>query len=216
MRIGILGGTFNPVHLGHLRAAEEVREKFRLNIIYFIPCNKPPHKTSTELLPAKIRFKMLKDAIKGHPYFQCSDIEIKRGGKSYSIDTIKYFLSKGINGSQLYFILGDDSFAEFKTWKNYREFIELCNMIIIKRPGYKGALLKKNLPLDLFKRLRYNKKTRCYETESKTRIYITEIMGLNISSTMIRELIRNGKSVRYLVPDNVIELLKKRNFLSGD
>lgn len=215
MRIGVMGGTFNPVHLGHLRCAEEVRKKFRLDIIYFIPCNKPPHKTSDGLLPAKVRFKMLKDAIKAYPYFQCSDIEIKRGGKSYSIDTIKYFLHQGIKGHQLYFILGNDSFAEIKTWKNYRELIELCNIIIINRPGYKGVLIKKTLPLDLFKTLRYNKHRKCYETESKKRIYLTGIRGLEISSTMIRELIRKGKSLRYLVPDNVIGYIKKEGFFAG-
>jgi nicotinate-nucleotide adenylyltransferase len=211
MRIGIFGGTFNPIHLGHLRAAGEVRKKFKLDIIYFIPCNKPPHKTSDELLPPEVRLKLLKDAIKAYPYFQCSDIEIKRGGKSYSIDTIKDFINQGIKGEQLYFILGNDAFAEIKTWKNYRKLIELCNIIIMKRPGARGLSIKKNLPLDLFKTLRYNKKDKCYETKTGTRIFSTGIRGLKISSTMVRKLIRENKSVRYLVPDNVIEYIKKKN-----
>lgn len=211
MRIGILGGTFNPVHLGHLRAAEEVREKFNLDIIYFIPCNEPPHKSSSELISANHRLEMVRLALKGIPYLKPSDVEIKRGGKSYSIDTIKYFLKKGVKSDKLFFILGDDAFADFKTWKNYREIIELCNFIIIHRPGYKGITLKKIFPLDLFKTLRYNKKKKCYITTSKRKLYLTEINGLSISSTMIRKLIKAKKSVRFLVPDHVVNYLHKTN-----
>ncbi len=216
MRIGLMGGTFNPVHLGHLRAAEEVREKFKLNIIYFVPCNEPPHKSNIDLIDANIRLQMLKLAIKGTDAFRCSDIEIRRGGKSYSIDTIRHFLERGIKGSQIYFILGNDSFAEIKTWKNYKELIESCNFIIIKRPGYGEFSLKKQLPLDLFKILSYNKKIKCYETRSKKRIFLTEIKGLEVSSSMIRELIRRGKSIRYLVPEDVFNYIKKRkSILTG-
>lgn len=212
MRIGVMGGTFNPVHSGHLRAAQEVRKKFKLDVIYFIPCNKPPHKTKEKLLPASIRYKLLKDAIKSYPYFKCSDIEIKRGGKSYSIETVREFINHGIKGNELYFILGHDAFAEIKTWKDYRKLIELCNIIIIKRPGYKGFSIKKALPLDLLKTLRYNKIKKCYETKSKTRIFITEIRGLKISSTMVRKFISKNKTVRTLVPDNVFNYIKKEGF----
>jgi len=216
MRIGILGGTFNPIHYGHLRAAEEVYEKFTLDIVYFIPCNKPPHKTQQDLIPPEERLKMINLAIKGNGRFKCSDTEIKRGGKSYSVDTIREFINNGISGNDLYFILGSDAFSDIQTWKNFREIFNLCNIIIIQRPGTKKENIKNSLPLDVVKKLRYNKKDKCYVTETKKHIYFTEITGLDISSTMIRNLIKMGRSVRYLVPDSVLNYIKKnRIFIRG-
>ncbi len=107
MKIGILGGTFNPVHIGHLILAEEVREKLKLDKIIFIPTALPPHKDNMDIAPAGDRLKMLKLAIKGNKFFGVSDIEIKRKGRSYTIDTIKELKNKFVN-DELYFIIGSD------------------------------------------------------------------------------------------------------------
>lgn len=207
MGIGILGGTFNPIHLGHLRAAEEVRERFNLEKIYFVPCNIPPHKEFSPILETSARLEMVRLAIRGVPYFKLSDIEIKRGGKSYSIDTVNYFLKKGIKKNELYFIIGSDAFADITKWKDYEQLLNSCNIIILKRPGFKSDSV---IPLDLLRILQYNKKTKCYETFSKTRIFLTDIKGLEISSSMIRDLLRVGKSIRFLVPDRVVRYIEKK------
>ena len=121
MRVGLFGGTFNPVHWGHLRAAEEIRVMFDLTQVIFIPTNIPPHKGSEEVIPAHHRLRMLDLAVEGNPYFFTSDVELKRPGKSYSIETISHFKHTFGEGLALFFILGIDAFLEITSWKNYQE-----------------------------------------------------------------------------------------------
>jgi nicotinate-nucleotide adenylyltransferase len=177
MRVGILGGTFNPIHLGHLILAEEVRQKIGLAKVIFVPTNLPPHKDNGEIIPACHRLKMLRLAIRANPYFSVSDVEVKRGGRSYTIDTIKEF-NKIYPGDELFFLIGSDLFKYLNEWKDLKEIIAQVRFIVATRPGYP----LENLP-----------------------DYITtiDIRAVDISGFEIRQCIRQNRSFRYLVPEIV-------------
>ncbi len=202
-KIGLFGGTFNPIHIGHLRGAEEIREAFNLTVIIFIPSSIPPHKSPDELIDARHRFEMVKRAISKNQYFSIDDIELKRSGKSYSIDTINYYKKK--YDDPLYFILGGDAFEEIETWKDFENLFSLCNFIVMTRPGVKKEGL---IPPDSLKHLfRYDKENQAWRHESGNMLYFKEITFLDISSTKVRELIEKGKSIKYLIPPQVEEYI---------
>ena len=176
-RIGILGGTFNPVHIGHLLLAEQARQLLKLEKVIFVPVNLPPHKRTKLLLSSRRRCQLLVRAIKSNPAFGLSDIEVRRGGLSYSVQTIKEF--KSIYGrARLYFIVGADSLRDFSTWKQISEIRKNCQIVVAKRPGYPIKRLPRNmLALDL--------------------------PLIDISSSQIRRRIRRKQSIRYLVPEQI-------------
>ncbi len=184
MKIGILGGTFNPIHLGHLIMAEEVCQKVGLNKLIFVPSNLPPHKDNGDIISAYHRLKMLKLAIKGNPYFSVSYIEIRRGGRSYTIDTIKEF-KRIYYKHELYFIIGSDLFRYLNEWKDLREIVAQVKFIVATRPGYP----LENLP-----------------------DYITtiDIRAVDISAFEIRQCIKQNRSFRYLVPQAVRNYIIRR------
>ncbi len=134
-KLGILGGTFNPIHYGHLAAAEEVRDRLKLDRILFIPSYLPPHKLEENVPSAVQRMEMVRLATEGNPSFEPSDIEIKRGGRSYTIDTIEA-LRQAYPGTELYFITGLDSFLEIQTWHEWERLLTLCCFVVLSRPGY--------------------------------------------------------------------------------
>src|SRR5277367_5207562 len=121
MRVGLFGGSFNPVHFGHLRAAEEVREALKLDLVYFVPASSPPHKAEGELAPAEHRLQMVRLATKGNRHFMVSDVEVRRAGQSYTIDTVRHFLTALSGPVELHLIMGADQFAELATWKEANE-----------------------------------------------------------------------------------------------
>lgn len=143
-RIGLFGGTFNPIHYGHLKMADEARKSFKLDIVYFIPNGNPPHKKK-ELLPAKKRYELVKKAIKGNKYFQVLDVEIKKKKPSYTIDTVKKFLNSKIlrfpnpqshlphSPHLFYFLIGQDAFEELETWNKVDELVKLVEFIVFPR-----------------------------------------------------------------------------------
>ena len=184
MKIGILGGTFNPIHMGHLIMAEEVLQKIGLAKVIFVPTNMPPHKEDGEIIPAVYRLKMLRLAISGNPHFSVSDIEIKRGNLSYTIDTIKE-LNKIYRGNELYFIIGSDLFKYLNEWKDLKEIIALVKFIVATRPGYP----LENLP------------------DYMTTI---NIRAVDISAFQIRQCIKQNRSFRYLVPEAVWHYVLKK------
>ncbi len=204
-RIGLFGGTFNPIHLGHLRGAEEIGEAFGLQEVIFIPAALPPHKMKEKIIEAHHRLEMVKLAIQKNPRFSISDVELKRPGKSYSIDTLRYFREKFQDS--LYFILGRDAFVEIETWKDFQNLFSLCNFIIMTRPG-----LQKTSPLPgaLIPAFQYDQEASAWVHVSGNMIFSKEITFLDISSTKIRELIERGESVRYLVPPEVEVYIKKQ------
>ncbi|MDD5348010.1 MAG: nicotinate-nucleotide adenylyltransferase [Candidatus Omnitrophica bacterium] len=191
MRLGILGGTFNPVHLGHLILAEEVREKKDLDRILFIPTFLPPHKTNGDIAAAGDRLQMVKAAIKGNRSFGVSDIEIRRKGPSYTIDTATA-LKKQYPEDELFFIIGSDLLNYLDEWKDLRQIAGIVSFIVATRPGY---------PLENISRL---------VSSMKSGISTIPIRAVDISAFQIRECIRRGRSFRYLVPEAVFEYIEKK------
>jgi nicotinate-nucleotide adenylyltransferase len=208
-KIGIIGGTFNPIHIGHLRSAEEVREAFGLERVIFIPSASPPHKDKGNIIDARHRYKMVRLAVAKNPYFFASDIEIKRRGTSYTVDTLRYIREKGVDGINIYFILGIDAFLEIETWKEARELFGLADFIVTNRPNPESPNQKLIIPKKIEGAFRKTDKN-IFTHKSGHRIYYQEISALDISSSNIRERIKSRKSIRYLVTDNVKKYIEKR------
>ncbi len=208
-RLGLFGGTFNPIHIGHLRGAEEIRESFQLDEVIFIPAAIPPHKGIGEVIDARHRMEMVRLAIQNNPFFSASEVEILRPGKSYSIDTIKYY--RETNSDDIYFILGRDGFIEIDTWKDFKTLFSLCNFIVMTRPGFEKANLFSKLPEALTSDFHYNQEIGAWTHFSGFYLYFKEITFLDISSTKVRELIEKGESVRYLIPSQVEEYIRQNN-----
>jgi len=202
LRIGILGGTFNPIHLGHLRSAEEIRETFALDRIYFVPAAQPPHKSIDGLVTAEHRLKMVELAVADNPFFFPSASELERSGPSYSIDTIRRFRTD-LPSASLFFILGLDAFREIHTWKEYPLIPALCNLIVTSRPGVLTPPIDQLLPVALQTKLWYDPAIKMYRHTSGHCLAFHEIQGLNISASQVRKLALQGKSLRYLVPSAV-------------
>ncbi len=202
-RLGLFGGTFNPVHYGHLRSAEEILEEFELEQVVFIPSADPPHKKKEGLLPASWRLKMLHLAIGDNPRFSLSEVEMNRPGKSYSIETLTHFRKEAGPQTQLYFILGLDAFKEIATWKEYASLFELCHFIIMTRPGFEKKFSPDLLPVELAGKFCYDEGQRGLVHRSGFLLYPKEITALDISATKIRENLRAGRSIKYLLPPAV-------------
>ncbi len=201
-RIGIFGGTFNPPHFGHLRAALEVYNGFDLDRVLFVPSFLPPHKKAKNIAAPKRRFQMTQLAIKGFCGFKASDLEITREEVSYSYDTVTA-VKKIHKDAKIFFILGTDAFSELNTWKGYEEFIFLCDFVVMTRPAAERKDLERILPGDICKRFSFDKKRDLYESDAHTRIYFFEITQLDISATNIRTLCKENKSIKYLLPGSV-------------
>lgn len=211
--IGLFGGTFNPIHLGHLRGAEEVRDRFGLKTVVFIPAAIPPHKSLKEIVEVRHRLEMARLAVATNSSFSFSDVEIKREGKSYSIDTIRHFRHE-YPGGQLYFILGGDAFTEIETWKEFRSLFSLCHFIVMARPGFLKTPLSAQLPRALEEVLQYDREGNGWIHSSGHTLHFQEITFLDISSTKVRELLEEEASVKYLVPEGV-EAYIRENRLYG-
>ena len=180
MRIGILGGTFNPVHIGHLILAEYVRDCLRLDKIIFIPCNRPPHKLNNDLLEAKVRLGLLKRTLKVRKDFAVSDIEVRRRGLSYTVDTLAA-LKKKYPKDRLFLIIGSDLVKSFSSWKEPQRIKRLAKVVVVLRQRVKR---KKGL------------------------IYVAMPI-IEVSSSLVRRRIKENRSVRYLVSEEVRTYLKK-------
>lgn len=184
MKIGILGGTFNPIHAGHLILAEEAREKLALDKIIFVPTFMPPHKDANDIAPAADRLAMVKLATKDNKYFLVSDTEIRRNGRSYTIDTISE-LKRKYPDDELYFIIGSDLLTYLAEWKDLDRILKMVNFVAATRPGY---------PLE---------KIPSY-------IKTIPIRAVDISGFEVRRCVREDKSFRYLVPESVFGYINKK------
>jgi nicotinate-nucleotide adenylyltransferase len=205
-RIGILGGTFNPIHLGHLAAAEEVRDRLKLGKVMFIPSFLPPHKREEDMPSAVQRQEMVRLAIRGNPHFTVSDMEIRRGGRSYTIDTIEALRQAHI-GADLYFITGLDSFLEIGTWKDWQRLMELCSFVVLSREGCRFRDIAKlaflNAPDHDLTALDGQEKEQVIIRTGNMRIHLERVPFYDISSTDIRSRIRSGRSIKYHLPEAV-------------
>lgn len=210
MRIGLFGGTFDPIHWGHLRSAEEVRETFSIDRVLFIPARFPPHKKRLRpAVSADDRLRMVRLAISRNRGFGLSDVEFKRPGKSFSVDTIREFVHKE-PGHSLYFILGMDAFCEIDSWKEVEAIFPLCNLIVTSRPGSGYSLSDETLPVAVRGSFCYDPRTQTYQHKSGTRLYFARITDIGISSSEIRSRLKRAKSIRYLVPREVEAYIEKQ------
>jgi nicotinate-nucleotide adenylyltransferase len=191
MKIGILGGTFNPIHLGHLILAEESREKLNLQRLIFVPTFLPPHKDNSDIARPSERYRMIKLAIKKNKYFSVSDIEIKRNGLSYTIETIKEFNNRYPH-EEIYFIGGGDLASYLDTWKDLNELLKIARFVVATRPGY---------PLE---------KISTYSVLRSAAILTLTIKAVDISGYEIRRRVKEGRSFRYLVPEQVYRYILKK------
>jgi nicotinate-nucleotide adenylyltransferase len=208
MKWGLFGGTFNPVHFGHLRAAEELMTLLDLERVIFIPAASPPHKTERGMASFEHRLQMLQGAIAGNDSFSLSDVEGRRPGKSYSIDTVQYFLDSHDPGLELYFITGQDAFDAITTWQEWDKLLSLCHFAVITRPGYENKGLLQILPPDMAARYAYDEQNDIFKNPQGRSIFFRRTTFLDISSSHIREKIQQGQSVRYLTPDKVIRYIE--------
>lgn len=195
-RIGIMGGSFNPIHIGHLVTAEEAFSQFNLDRIIFIPSGQPPHKEPRKFAPAEDRYLMTVIATASNPHFTVSRIEIDRKGPSYTVDTLREL--RKIHGSEteIYFITGADAILEILTWKTPEIIAEHCEFIAATRPGYS---LEKFKELHLFNE----------DAKKLPKVHFMEVPALAISSTDIRKRLRKGQPIKYLVSEGVEHYLYK-------
>lgn len=194
-KVGILGGTFNPIHIGHVLIAQDALEQVGLDCVKFIPSATPPHKQANKLASAADRIAMIKLAIRSDRRFEVDDLEIKRGGKSYSVDTLTE-LRKREPRTRFYFIIGSDSLRELHTWREIGRLAKLCTFVTLARPGFQAKHAAK-LKLDAV-------------TIRKIQRHIVRGHVCDVSSSEIRERIARGRSIRYLVPDAVDDYIRRR------
>jgi nicotinate-nucleotide adenylyltransferase len=181
MRIGIMGGTFDPIHHGHLVAAEEVRYAFRLDKVVFVPAGRPWQKDERGVTPAELRYEMTKRAVEGEPSFEVSRMEIDRSGPTYTIDTLRGYRACAPQ-AELFFITGADAISQILSWKDADDALELATFVAVTRPAHDLGEIGPRV---------------------RERVEILEIPALAISSTDIRRRVAEGRPVRYLVPDAV-------------
>lgn len=191
MKVGILGGSFDPIHLGHLQLAQWAVEKLDLKKVLFIPAATPPHKQNIDLTPEYHRLEMVRLAIQEFPNFQVSDIEIKRKGVSYTIDTIRE-LKKilYLSGEDLYLIIGADNLLTFYSWREPEKILEECQVVAFRRPGFNLKNLNQNL---------------------RRKVKIIDAPLIDISSTEIRKILKNGGSADKLVPEPVWNYIQQNH-----
>jgi len=201
-RLGIFGGTFDPIHLAHLRCAEETREALSLDQILFIPSARPPHKRET-VASGRDRLAMVRRAIAGHPAFRASSIEINRPGRSYSIDTLHALRRQYPAPTKFVFLLGVDAFREIGTWKRYDELFSLADFAVVSRPPHENPPPRSLLPVAARRHFCYDQQRRMLVHTSGNRIVFLDVTSLDISASNIRRRVRRGESIRYLVPSSV-------------
>ncbi len=214
MRVGLFGGSFNPIHLGHLRAAEEDREALSLDLIYFIPAATPPHKPDGGLAPPEHRLQMVRIATRGNRHFMVSDAEIRRSGRSYTIDTVRHFLSTKRGQAELHLIMGADQFAELATWREAEELVRLCDLAVHTRQNDESGTAAR-ISLAPIKHFGYIRTEDHYVHPSGHTLSFLATTFLPISATLIRQKLAARESVRYLVPDDVADYIQRHGLYAS-
>lgn len=197
IRVGIMGGTFDPVHYGHLVTAEGARCEFSLDQVLFLPSGRPPHKTTKQVTATEHRYMMTVLATLANPYFEVSRIDIDREGISYTIDTLRILREQYGASAELFFITGADAIFEIVGWKDSDEYLKIAHFIAATRPGFS----LEELPLA----------TRNWVGQHHERFHVLQVPAMAISSTEIRERVRSGNSIRYLVPEQVDHYIRRHS-----
>jgi nicotinate-nucleotide adenylyltransferase len=193
MRVGLLGGTFDPIHIGHLILAEEARDQLNLSVVYFVPAGDPPHKQGRRLAPVEDRLRMIALAIAGNSAFRLSRVDADRPGPHYTLDMVRIFQDQLPPGGELYFLMGYDSLAELPTWHQPAELVAACRLV---------ALTRYDVPLDwpyLESRL----------PGIRAKVTLLDMPELEIASHQLQQRVRHGRSIRYLLPDEVERYIRR-------
>ncbi len=186
MRVGLFGGTFDPIHIGHLIVAEEARDAARLDRVVFVPCGIPPHKSSERVSAGPARLEMTRLATQDNPGFEVSDFEVSRDEASFTIETVRHFAGKLGSGAELYLIVGADSVLELSTWRKPAELLSESRPIVVSRPGFDLGRMEPWL---------------------RERVLLVESVLVSVSSTDIRARVASGRSIRYLVSPPVLSYI---------
>lgn len=218
MRIGILGGTFNPIHYGHLRSAEEVYKELMLDEIRFVPSALPPHKPQDEVASADDRLKMVRIALENFPAYVCDPVEVERGGASYTLDTLEELTRRKPDKKEMFFIIGADAFLELSTWYKPKEVLNATNFVVTLR-GYQNTPEYFELLLRVIQQIEpsysINKLLKEVKSTDKKRVIkFIPITEIDISATRIRQCIKESSSIKHLLPREV-ELFIIRRRLYG-
>ncbi len=196
--LGIIGGTFDPIHYGHLYIAEVAIYKLKLDKVIFMPAGSPPHKENKRVTEASLRLLMVESAIKDISGFQVSNYEIEEKGKSYTYKTLEYFST---DNEEIYFIVGSDGLINFHTWEEPDKILKLCTLVVVTRPGFnKEELLKKKT---------------YFEDKYNGKIIFLEVEGKEISSTEIRNKIKNNENIEKLLPKSVYDIINEKGLYRG-
>jgi nicotinate-nucleotide adenylyltransferase len=198
MRLGIMGGTFDPIHYGHLYVAENARLQYQLDLTLFVPNHIPAHKKAYAVSSAEHRFAMTRMATETNPCFQPSSVELDRPGPSYAVDTLR-LLQQAYPDAEMFFITGLDAIIEIATWRRHEEVLQLCTFITAPRPGLSPQTIQERLPAYALQRVR-----------------LLAGHHLAISSTDIRDSVRRGLSIRYLTPDPVVAYIRQNHLYRSE
>lgn len=193
-----MGGTFDPIHTGHLVIAEEARIRFDLDEVVFVPAAVPPHKKRADLSPAEDRYAMALLATASNPYFSVSRIELERPGPSYTIDTVRQFRAQQGADAQLYFLTGADAILEILTWRDPEALARECRLIAAARPGYDLEQIGRRLPDNI-----------------RAAVDTLVVPGVDVSASEIRRRVRAAVSISYLTPEPVIDYIRKKRLYAG-
>ena len=213
-RIGVMGGTFNPIHMGHLRSAEEVLEGFGLDKVLFIPAFEPPHKEVDGMIGGDVRLRMVELAVADNPRFEASNMETARGGKSYTVETLRELKAQS-DGAEVTLIIGSDSYNDIATWCEYEDIFTLSDIAVVARPGAEAKKPADTVPVEVARKFWYDENSKGYASSYGGTVFFPSTTMVDISSTKVRELVRAGASIRYLVPDAVARFISDEGLYGG-
>jgi nicotinate-nucleotide adenylyltransferase len=213
-RIGLQGGSFNPVHFGHLRAAEEVRERVGLAEVWLVLAASPPHKEGHDVADAGDRLHMLELALRGAPHLRVETCELDRPGPSYTIDTV-HALRAAHPDTEFSLVLGADAFREIHSWHRFEELLAACDLVVTSRPPDEvrtgpDALSALGLPIAVREAFWYDEAQECFSHRSGRRLELVPVTNLDVSASKLRALVRSGRSIRFLTDPDVVAFISAR------
>lgn len=215
-RTGVIGGTFDPVHLGHLDAAEAARRALALDEILFVPARQPPHRLTGPFAPIYHRLAMVSLAVEGRPGLVASDLEVRAAGPSYTSATLTRLVEDGRHPWQIFFITGADAFAEIATWRDYPDLLDRAHFVVVSRPGTPAAALRQRLPALAPRMIGPDADfTADPQTPETPTIFLVDVPTSAVSSTEIRRRVARGRSIAGLVPDAVADYIRRHDLYSS-
>lgn len=216
MRIGLLGGTFDPVHVGHVEAAEAARRALGLDEVRFVPARVPPHRSGAPRASAYHRFAMVALAVLDREGLVASDVELCAPAPSYTTDTLARFGRLGYHPWQLFFIAGADAFAEIATWKEYPALLDRAHFVVVSRPGVKAGALPDRLPEIRGRMADVSRAGLASPDRAGPTVFLLDAATTDVSSTLVRDRLQKGLSIAGLVPDAVARYIARHRLYGPD